>query len=322
MKNFKKCLLTGSTGSGASFLIEYILKKDKRIKIFGLYRSKGYKKILNKYSRVKLINVDLNNKSKLQKIIKKINPDLIYHFASDPDVRKSFDDPFKVIKNNSLITLNLLECIRTLKTNPLIIICSTSEVYGDRRKKDGAIKENNTFNPANPYAVSKAFQDLLSQVYFKIYGLKIIITRMFTYMNPRRDNLFQSAFAKQIVEIKKNKKKFLNHGNLSSVRTFLDTEDACSAYWLTAKKGRIGEIYNISGDKIISVGNFLKKMISHAKIKKEIITKKNNNLIRKSDVSYQIANNLKFKKHTNWRPKVSLSNSINNILNYFDKNLN
>ena len=31
---------------------------------------------------------------------------------------------------------------------------------------------------------------------------------MFTYMNPRRDNLFQSAFAKQIVEIKKNKKIF------------------------------------------------------------------------------------------------------------------
>ena len=55
---------------------------------------------------------------------------------------------------------------------------------------------------------------------------------MFTYMNPRRDNLFQSAFAKQIVEIKQ--KKFLNHGNLSSVRT-LDTEDACSAYWLCAK---------------------------------------------------------------------------------------
>ena len=49
MKNFKKCLLTGSTGSG-KFFNEYILKKDKRIKIFGLYRSKGYKKILNKYS--------------------------------------------------------------------------------------------------------------------------------------------------------------------------------------------------------------------------------------------------------------------------------
>ena len=47
-----------------------------------------------------------------------------------------------------------------------------------------------------------------------------------------------------------------------------------SAYWLTAKKGRIGEIYNISGDKIISVGNFLKKLISHAKIKKKKLLQK------------------------------------------------
>ena len=67
MKNFKKCLLTGSTGSGASFFNRVYFKERQKNKNFGLYRSKGYKKILNKYSRVKLINVDLNNKSKLKK---------------------------------------------------------------------------------------------------------------------------------------------------------------------------------------------------------------------------------------------------------------
>ena len=97
------------------FFNRVYFKENSKIKIFGLYRSIGYKKIFKKYARVKLINIDLNNKSKLQKILKRINPDLIYHFASDPDVRRSFDDPYKVIKNNSLITLNLLECIRTLK---------------------------------------------------------------------------------------------------------------------------------------------------------------------------------------------------------------
>ena len=44
MKNFKKCLLTGSTGSGASFLIEYILKKDKRIKYLDFIDLKDIKK--------------------------------------------------------------------------------------------------------------------------------------------------------------------------------------------------------------------------------------------------------------------------------------
>ena len=97
--------------------------------------------------------------------------------------------------------------------------------------------------PISPYAVSKCFQDLLSQVYYKSYKLNIIITRMFSYTNSRRYTLFQSAFAKQIAEIEKNKKKYLFHGNLESIRTFIDIDDAMSAYWLTAKRGKIGEIY-------------------------------------------------------------------------------
>ena len=39
-RKFKKCFITGITGSGGSYLCETILKKDKKIKIFGTYRSK------------------------------------------------------------------------------------------------------------------------------------------------------------------------------------------------------------------------------------------------------------------------------------------
>lgn len=322
MRNFKNCLLTGSTGSGGSYLIEHILKENSKIKIFGLYRSIGYKKILQKYKRVNLIKVDLNNKDKLKKILKKTKPELIYHFASDPDVQKSFKKPYDIIRNNNLITLNLLENIRELKIKPLIIICSTSEVYGNAKKKDVPLNENSKFYPANPYAVSKSFQDLLSQVYYKVYGLNIIITRMFTYMNPRRDNLFQSAFAKQIIEIKKGKKKTLKHGNLDSVRTYLDTEDACSAYWHAATKGVIGEIYNISGDKVISVKKFLEKLIYFANLNFKIKLSINPKLVRKTDVSYQIADNSKFKKHTKWSPKVKFDVSLKKILKYYEKKIN
>ena len=108
-RNFKKCLITGITGSGGSYLAEHILKKDKKIKIFGLYRSYGYKKILIKIGnkRINLFKVDLNNYYKLKKIIKKIKPDIIYHLASNADVRASFDNPIGIINNNNLITINL-----------------------------------------------------------------------------------------------------------------------------------------------------------------------------------------------------------------------
>ena len=62
---------------------------------------------------------------------------------------------------------------------------------------------------------------------------------MFSYTNPRRFNLFQTAFAKQIVDVENGKKKTLLHGNLNSIRTFVDIDDAMEAYWLTATKGEL-----------------------------------------------------------------------------------
>ena len=310
-RKFKKCLITGITGSGGSYLAEHILTKDDKIKIFGIYRSSGNKKLL-KNKRIKLFKGDLCNFKKTQKIIKKINPNIIFHLASTSNVRESFDSPKKTIENNNAITLNLLEIIRTNKINSLIIICSTSEVYGKVTKKDIPIKETKSINPVNPYSVSKAFQDLLSQIYFKSYGLKIIITRMFSYINARKNYLFQTSFAKQIVDIERGKKKILTHGNLNSVRNIIDITDAMEAYWLTAKRGKIGEIYNISGNKVISVGNYLRelKKLSNVKIKCKIDKK----LLRPVDVTLQIANTKKFIRDTHWSPKISFEESIEKLL--------
>ena len=310
-RNFKKCLITGITGSGGSYLAEHILSKNNKIKIFGIYRSAGNKNLL-KSKRIKLLKGNLCNFSKTQKIIKKVNPDLIFHLASTANVRESFDLPRKTIENNNAVTLNLLEVIRLNKINPLIIICSTSEVYGKVSKKDIPIKETKNINPVNPYSVSKAFQDLLSQSYFKSYGLKIIITRMFSYTNARRNDLFQTAFANQIANIERGKKKILIHGNLNSVRNIIDINDAMEAYWLTAKRGKIGEIYNISGKKVITVGNYLKelKKLSYVKIKSKIDKK----LLRPVDVTLQIANTKKFVRDTHWSPKISFKKSMKNLL--------
>ena len=44
-RKFKKCLITGITGSGGSYLAEHIISKSKKIKVFGIYRSKGNKKL-------------------------------------------------------------------------------------------------------------------------------------------------------------------------------------------------------------------------------------------------------------------------------------
>ncbi len=258
MRKFSKILITGIHGSGGSYLAEHLLNKNINSKIYGIYNNSNDLNInhLNK-KKIKTYKCDLTDFKKTKNIIQKIKPDLIFHLASNADVKLSFSKPYQIIKNNCELTMNLLESIRIIKSfSPLIIICSTSEVYGQVSKKNLPIKEDQIINPSNPYAVSKTFQDLMAQNYYKNFDMKIIITRMFTYLNPRRTNLFASNWANQIALIESGKKKLLHHGNLKSIRTILDMQNAMEAYWLTAKKGKIGEIYNIGGIEPIKIELF------------------------------------------------------------------
>ena len=317
---FKRCLITGIAGSGGSYLAEYILKKSPSTKIFGFRRSSGYSNYLKqKYkSKVLISKIDLNNFNYLKRKLKVIKPDVIFHLASNADVRNSFFQPLKFSENNNMITVNLLEALRQIKSKAIIVICSTSEVYGNVKKKNMPIKENQQIAPINPYAVTKVFQDLMSQVYQKTFGLNIIVTRMFSYMNARRNNLFQTAFANQIAAIERGKLKYLRHGNLKSKRTIIDTHDAMEAYWLAAKNGKIGEIYNICGSQKISVNHFLKKLISFSN--KNIKCRLDKNLVRPKDIDLQISDFKKFQRDTGWKPKTNLNLAILNLLNECRKN--
>jgi GDP-4-dehydro-6-deoxy-D-mannose reductase len=314
-RTFKRCLITGIGGSGGSYLAEHIFKRSPTTKIFGFYRSTGYSTYLKKKykSKISITKIDLKSFSKLKKKLNIIKPDVVFHLASNADVRNSFFEPLKFSENNNMITVNLLEALRQLNSKAIIIICSTSEVYGNVSKKNMPIKETQQIAPINPYAVTKVFQDLMSQVYEKTFGLNVIITRMFSYMNARRNNLFQTAFANQVAAIEKGKLKYLRHGNLKSERTIIDTKDAMEAYWLAAKKGKVGEVYNICGNHKISINNFLKKLISFSN--KKITCKLDKNLVRPQDIDLQISDFKKFQKDTGWKPQTNLNIAILNLLN-------
>ena len=185
-------------------------------------------------------------------------------------------------------------------------------MYGKVEGKNFSIDENQRFNPTNPYAATKAFQDFVSQIYYKSFGLKIIITRMFSYTNARRSNLFQTSFAKQIINIENKKQKILKHGNLNSIRTFIDIDDAMNAYWLAATRGKIGEIYNIGGNKVISVQNYLKELIKLSKVK--IKTQLDKKLLRPQDIKIQRVNSSKFKRDTGWKPMINFNASVKKLL--------
>jgi GDPmannose 4,6-dehydratase/GDP-4-dehydro-6-deoxy-D-mannose reductase len=193
--------------------------------------------------------------------------------------------------------------------------CSTSEVYGKVAESDLPITEKQPFSPSSPYSVSKIYQDYLCDVYSNSFGLNIIKTRMFTYINPKRSDLFASSFAKQIAEIELGQRGILRHGNLDSIRTILDVRDAMDAYIACAEMCEIGDVYNIGGDTVVTVGDVLQKLISYAK--KNIETEIDQNLLRPIDVTLQVPNDKKFRKITGWTPRYTLDETLLELLDFW-----
>lgn len=322
----QKVLITGVTGSGGSYLAEYILENVKGIKVIGTTRDHtSYRNIQSIKNNLDLHYLDLEDSLSVYRIIEETMPDIIFHIASIANVRKSFDFPHEVITNNINITLNLLECVRILKNkcgyNPIIQICSTSEVFGKVDPKNVPITEECPLKPINPYAVSKLTQDSMGYVYFLNYGMNIIRTRMFSYLNAKRADLFPTAMAKQILEIKHGKRNVIEHGNLESIRTFIDVREAAESYWIAAIKGDPGEVYNIGGTEPIKLDSLLHLLID--KMGVSVKTFQNPNLLRPSDVSVQIPDTTKFSNKTGWKQKIPFDQSleffIKEIYKYWDK---
>jgi|TARA_Y100000310_G_C20656738_1_gene802362 GDPmannose 4,6-dehydratase/GDP-4-dehydro-6-deoxy-D-mannose reductase len=317
-RKIKNVLITGISGSGGSYLCEYILSLQKRVKVYGISRwhsTSSNSNLYNVINKINLIECDLCDLSSIINALNISKPDAIFHLASSANVKASFETPSSVMNNNIMSTINLLEAVRLLKFNPIIQICSTSEVYGQVSKKDIPIKETNQFNPTSPYAVSKITQDLLGKTYFTAYKLKIITTRMFAYFNPRRTDLFASSFAKQVAWIEVGLQKKLLHGNLDSVRTLIDVRDAMRAYWLAVQYCKFGEVYNIGGLKSIKVGDFLKVLINLSNSK--ILTQLDPKLMRPVDVTLQIPNTNKFNKITRFKTQYSFEESVEHLLEFW-----
>ncbi len=323
MKKIKSVLITGITGFVGSHLADYILGNNPEVKILGLVRWRSPKdNIKGVLGKVQLSHGDLLDMPSLRTVLSTYRPDVIFHLAAQSYVDFSFRAPMATLEANVIGTANLLESVKELKIesgyDPVIHICSSSEVYGQVKEDEVPIKEDNPFRPASPYAVSKVGEDMLGLQYWLSWKIKTIRTRMFTHTGERRGEVFVvSAFAKQIAAIEAGLAPAkVKVGNLESVRTFLDVKDAVKAYWLLVNKCQPGEVYNIGGIETMTVGEMLNRLLKFSKMK-DISVEVDPARLRPSDVTLQIPSIDKFASLTGWKPTIKFEKTLEDTLNYW-----
>ena len=318
-------LITGMTGMVGSHLADYLLENTDW-NIYGMQRWRSpvnnishLLDRINKKDRVFVKYGDLNDFGSLMTVLKEVKPDYIFHLAAQSNPMTSFKSPEDTLNTNVLGTCRLLESIRILKANPVVHVCSSSEVFGCVPPEKLPIDEECSFHPASPYAISKVGTDLLGRYYAEAYDMMIMTTRMFTHTGPRRGDVFaESTFAKQIALIEAGYiPPTVKTGNLESLRTWADVRDAvCAYYLLVTRNPQKGAYYNIGGIYTCTVGEMLKKLLSLSTSQNiKVVTDPER--LRPIDADLQVPDTNKFMAHTGWKPEYSFDKTMSDLLNYW-----
>ncbi len=308
-----KALIVGAAGFVGSYLIQHLTTTyDWEIHAT---------KLPNENLSVSDIHVhDLNilNIDEIRELFTKLKPDYIFHLAAQSSVALSWNNPQITVDINIKGTLNILDTIRSLDGySPRILLIGSGEEYGYILPDETPVNERVTPRPGNIYAATKACQNMLGNIYYRAYGMQLIMVRAFNHIGPNQTSVFvASDFCKQVAEIEAGKKKPILHvGNLSAKRDFTDVRDVVRAYGILIQHGKAGETYNIGSGHAISIQELLNIILSLSTAK--ILVSTDPARLRPSDIPVIEADITKLQDSINWHPEISLKQTLLETLNYW-----
>src|SRR6185312_14920569 len=265
--------------------------------------------------------VDLRKPAELRAAIRAYVPEVVVHLAAQSFVPRSFADPRETYETNFFGTLNLLEALKEEGFSGTFLFVGSGDMYGVVPVEQLPIVEERALRPRNPYAVSKVAAEALCFQWSATERFKIIMARPFNHIGPgQRENFVVSAFAKQIIEIKKGlREPILRVGDIDVTRDFTDVRDIVMAYKVLIERGESGEAYNICSGKEVMVREILVRLAEIAGVKVAVV--QDPTLFRSGEQRRHVGSYCKLRRATGWQPSIEIDHSLGEILNHWEKEL-
>ncbi len=320
----KKIIVTGGSGFIGSNLVNYLIKKKYFVVNIDklTYSSNKYFSEIRNKKNYKFFRLDINNKNKLIKIIKKFKPAAVFNLAAETHVDRSIDGPKEFVSTNLNGTFNLLESLRYLqkkKIKPRLIHISTDEVYGDI-KGNFRSDENYKYEPSSPYSATKAGADHLVKSYIRTYKLNAVISNCCNNYGPFQ--FPEKLIPKMIANILNNKELPIYAKGKNS-REWIYVEDHCEALLRLYLRGKTGENYNVGSGKNLRNIDLVKKILKVFKSLGIKIGKKSKIKFVKDrpghDFRYAL-NSRKINYKLKWKTKIDFETGLKNTIEWYLKN--
>ncbi len=312
-----KILVAGGAGFIGCNFLRYMLNKYPEYNFVCIdnfaYSSEENIGDLLKNANFKFIKEDITNAIEIDKIFDQEKFDCVVNFAAEVAVDYSIKNPNQFVETNILGTAILMNACLKHKVSRYHQI-STDEVYGDLPlESTEEFDENAITKPSNPYAATKAAADLLALSYYRTYNLGVTISRSTNNYGP-----YQSDRALIPLVIKKilNKENIPLFGKGLNVRDWLYVKDHAQAIDLILHQGKLGEIYNISGNSKLNNRMVIDKLLSLLNGSQDLITYVADR--PGHDLMYSISSK-KLEDTLNWKRQTTFDEGISKTVDWYQK---
>ncbi|MEF9977291.1 MAG: CDP-glucose 4,6-dehydratase [Thermomonas sp.] len=165
----KRVLVTGHTGFKGSWLVLWLRAMGAEVSGLALDpdTEPSHWGLLGQ-SDVSDHRVDLRDAGDVRKVMAAVRPQIVFHLAAQPLVRRSYQDPVGTFSSNVMGLVNLLEAIRTSPHVRVLVNVTTDKVYAEQSSAD-AYCEGDPLGGHDPYSSSKACAELVSECYGKSF---------------------------------------------------------------------------------------------------------------------------------------------------------
>ena len=310
-----KVLVTGGLGFIGSNFIRYLLNEHGDVKVVNVdnmsYGSNPANlRDLEDDRRYSFIKGDICDYKLMAKTVKEV--DDIVNFAANTHVDRSIANPRSFIYSNILGVYNILEALRKSNKDATLLHIRTDEVYGDI--VEGSFRETDTLKPSSPYSASKAAADLLILSYVRTYDVKVMITRCTNNFGPYQYP--EKLIPKTIIRALRGL-KIPVYGSGRNIRDWIYVLDHCRALDLVLRKGKVGEIYNVSGGNELSnlqvVTKILEEMSKPLDLMEFVEDRPGH------DFRYSLDSS-KIRSELNWRPRYSFEEALRETVKWYTAN--
>ncbi|MEM4389317.1 MAG: NAD-dependent epimerase/dehydratase family protein [Candidatus Micrarchaeia archaeon] len=237
-----ECVITGGAGFIGSHLADALIAKGRTTVIVDNL-VEGKRENINPMAR--FFKVDLL-RTELFRIFK--GADSVFHFAADPFVRRSTENPELSFRQNVLTTFRVLEACRKADVKQ-IVFASSSVVYGEA--KQIPTPEDAPLEPISNYGASKLAGEAYCSSYAHSYGIRATVLRYANIFGPRaRHGVMWDFYWK----LRHNPARLEILGDGKQKKSYLFVSDAISATLIAAERQkRIFEIFNVGSEEAITV---------------------------------------------------------------------